>query len=72
MKESYHIPKTEERFVTYKYSDFEITEPPIRARKRSLAQKVDKYLIRTSNIVNKIKTVKSREEWEPPDPVYKR
>ena len=72
MKEIYHIPKTENRYVRYKYSEYGINEPPIRERKRSLAQRINKYILRPANIPNPIKTVRPRDDWEPPDPIFKK
>ena len=70
MKELYHLPKNQERFICYKYSDFEIEAEPIRSRKRSLAQHIEKYILKPRATINHIKKEKSREDWEPPNPIY--
>ena len=44
MKEIHHIPKHKTRATKYKYSDYEIPQSPHKPRKRSLAQRIEKYI----------------------------
>ena len=69
MKDLYYIPKNQERFTRYKYSDFEIENPTLRTRLRSIAQKIHKYFLKPNFIPNIIKSEPLIENWKPPDPL---
>ena len=70
MKELYHVPKEEERLTNYRYSDFEIKTRPLRQRKMTIAERINKFMIKPRNQLNTLKNEPNRDEWVPPDPIY--
>ena len=70
MKEKYINKNNDISEVTYKYGDFKIEGEPIRTKRRSLADRVQKYILDPKKHKNIIKDEKSTSEWEPPDPIY--
>ena len=70
IKEIYYIPKTQNRNTFYKYSDFTLENEPIRKRRKSVAQQVEKHIINPNKGYNPIKTEKPRDQWKPPKPIY--
>ena len=70
MREIHYLPKREPRSITYKYSDYSIQVPPIRTRRKSIPQHMDKYLFQPRNQRNKIKDEPSIDNWKAPTPIY--
>ena len=70
MKELYHIPKNQSPYFKYKYSNYEITEEPYRSRRRSLSQRINKYILKPNNINNIIISAPTPDKWKPPQPFY--
>ena len=56
----------------YKYGDFIISTPPLNKKKLTIAQRINKFIIKPNHHPNVIKDVPSPATWEPPDPIYKR
>ena len=63
IREMYHIPKDEERFTTYKYSAYEIKDQPFRKRKMTIAERINKFLIKPRSQTNVIKSEPERHMW---------
>ena len=70
MKEMYYLPKNQQREVMYKYSDYALTEPPIRLRRKSLAERIDKHILKPRYHRNFIKDEPICTDWQPPEPIY--
>ena len=72
MKEIYFTSKDNLREFNYKFSDYKIEDPPIRKRRRTMAEKIDKYLIKPNHQQNLIKLTPPVELWVPPEAIYLR
>ena len=70
MKDMYHIPKRLNRNTKYKYSDFIIEGEPVRTRRRSLADSIEKHILNKRNHNNPIRMEKLLSDWTPPHPIY--
>ena len=70
MKQLYNIPKDETKITNYKYSDYIIEDQPLRTRRRSLADHIEKYLLKPRNHKNILKKETDWEDWQPPPPIY--
>ena len=70
MKDMYYVTKDQDNEITYRFSDYTITQPPIRTRRRTIAQRINKYIIKPNNHKDIIKGVTSLDKWKPPDPIY--
>ena len=71
MKSLYNsIPKNENRVTRYKYSDYCIEEQPLRNRRRSVADHIDKYILKPRGHDNLLKKERSWEDWQAPPPIY--
>ena len=70
MKELYYIPKNVNREIIYKYSEYSIEQEPLRSRRKSLANHIDKYILKERFQNNPIKNIKPLSDWVPPPPIY--
>ena len=70
MREMYITPHNRIKESNYKFSDYIIEDQPIRSRRKSLADKIDKYILKPRKHLNILKTEKSWDQWEPPTPIY--
>ena len=70
MKETYYVKSDQPKNITYKYSDYNINSPPLRKRRRTIAQHIDKHILKPRNHPNVIKEVDSIDTWQEPTPIY--
>ena len=67
----YYIPsKKNKRPKIYKYSDYEIENPPLRKQRKSLFERVNSKILKVRNHKPIFKNLKSIEKWVPPTPIY--
>ena len=67
----YYIPsKNNKRPKIYKYSDYEIENPPLRKQRKSLFERVNSKILKVRNHKPLFKNLKSIEKWVPPTPIY--
>ena len=55
----------------YKLSDYILEGPPLKKRKRSLMDKVNKYIARKSNRRCTLHSLPDEDNWPIPEPIYK-
>ena len=68
-----HYPnKGNEIIPHYKFSDYTIKEEPLRKKKQSVAQRIDKNILKINHLKNPILKEPKIEEWTPPTPIYTR
>ena len=70
MKQVYHVTQSQEKNLTYKYSDYTIQIEPHKKKSRTIAQRIEKYLLIPRGQKNIIKEEKSIENWQKPEPIY--
>ena len=70
IKDKYIPKKNHITDVNYKYGDFLIEDNPIRTKRRSIVDRVNKYILRPNNHKNIIISEKSISEWKAPSPIY--
>ena len=69
-KDTFFPKPNEVSNVLYKYSEYTITEPPRRKRRKTLFQKLNKNILQHRNhalILNKVVPI---DKWKPPPPIY--
>ena len=69
-KDYYISSKNYKRPKIYKYSEYEIENPPIRKRRKSLYERVNSKILKIRNHQPIFKKLKSIEKWVPPSPIY--
>ena len=68
-----HYPKKGNEIIPhYKFSDYTIKEEPLRKKKQSVAQRIDKNILKINHLKNPILKEPKIEEWTPPTPIYTR
>ena len=74
MKELYFPPfdNSSQYFPSYKFGDFVLTSPKKRNKKQTVAQRINKFILKPNSHRNFIKNVPSQNNWTPPEPIYKR
>ena len=70
IREQYYIPLNKTRDITYKLSDYEITTEPNRTRRRSVIQRIDKYILNPRSHKNLINETPTIDKWKPPNPIW--
>ena len=67
-----HFPKNNNNTndTYYKYGDYTITTPPIRNKKQTLAQRINKNILKPNFIKNTILHEPTTTQWQPPTPIY--
>ena len=70
MKEYYNVPKNQERISNYKYSDYSITSPPLRTRRKSIIDRINKNIMKARKQNELFKTEPLIADWSPPQPIY--
>ena len=70
MKTKYYVPKNSPTDVTYRFSDYVIEGDPIRTKRKSLAEQIDKYILKPRKHKNAIKEEILWENWKAPPPIY--
>ena len=70
MRDIYFPAHDRNRIRNYKYSDYTISLPPLRNRRRTIGERIQKYLLTPRNQTNVIKEELPTNEWQPPPPLY--
>lgn len=70
MKHKYYVTKNSPTDVTYKYSDFELEGEPIRTKRKSLAAKIEKHILKPRKHKSFIREERPWENWQPPPPIF--
>ena len=70
MKQEYYVTKDQTKEINYKYSDYTINQPTLRTRRRTIAQRIRKYITGPNFHKDIIKDITPMERWKPPDPIY--
>ena len=69
MKEICYLSKNKVSDINYKYSGYQNEEQPVRSRRKSLLEKIDKYIIQQGK-TNPIKEEPSQEKRKAPTPIF--
>ena len=70
MKQIYYNTQNQDDNLTYKYSDFTIQIQPHRKKRRTVAQRIERNLLKPRGQRNTIKDEIDIDEWTKPDPIY--
>ena len=70
MKENYYVKQNQDRNIFYKFSDFTLSHPPIRKRRYTVAQRIERNILNPRGHNNIIKQEPSIDNWQEPEPIY--
>ena len=69
-KSKYLQHEEEYQYTIYKLSDYSIEEPPLRTKRRSVAERINKYIYKTPDRKNVLHSLPKESLWQDPNPLY--
>ena len=70
MKTKYHVSKNSHTEANYRFPDYEIEGNPLRTKRKSLAEHIEKYILKPRRHKNAIREEILWENWKAPPSIY--